>query len=71
METVLVKVCALHSKIARHDEWPTFGGTLGATVASMPDDLDEPLRLLGTYKVAIRVGPEMTPEVTVEVEPKG
>ena len=34
-------------------------------------DLEEPLRQLGTYKVAIRVGPEMTPEVTVEVEPKG
>lgn len=34
-------------------------------------DLDEPLRQLGTYKVAIRVAPEMTPEVTVAVEPKG
>jgi large subunit ribosomal protein L9 len=34
-------------------------------------DLDEPLRQLGTYKVAIRVAPEMTSEVTVAVEPKG
>jgi large subunit ribosomal protein L9 len=34
-------------------------------------DLDEPLRQLGTYKVAIRVYSEMTPEVTIEVEPKG
>lgn len=34
-------------------------------------DLDEPLRQLGTYKVAIRVSSGNTPEVTVEVEPKG
>jgi large subunit ribosomal protein L9 len=34
-------------------------------------DLDEPLKTLGTYKVAIRVYPGMTPEVTVAVEPKG
>jgi large subunit ribosomal protein L9 len=34
-------------------------------------DLEEPLRQLGTYKVAIRVYPELTPEVTIEVEPKG
>jgi large subunit ribosomal protein L9 len=34
-------------------------------------DLEEPLRQLGTYKVAIRVYSEMTPEVTIEVEPKG
>jgi large subunit ribosomal protein L9 len=34
-------------------------------------DLDEPLRQLGTYKVAIRVASEITSEVTVAVEPKG
>jgi large subunit ribosomal protein L9 len=34
-------------------------------------DLDEPLRQLGTYKVAIRVSQGLTPEVTVAVEPKG
>jgi large subunit ribosomal protein L9 len=34
-------------------------------------DLDEPLRQLGTYKVAIRVAPEMVSEVTIAVEPKG
>lgn len=34
-------------------------------------DLDEPLRQLGTYKVAIRVATEMVSEVTVAVEPKG
>ena len=34
-------------------------------------DLEEPLRQLGTYKVAIRVSSEATPEVTIEVEPKG
>ena len=34
-------------------------------------DLDEPLRQLGTYKVAIRVASEIVSEVTVAVEPKG
>ena len=34
-------------------------------------DLAEPLKTLGTYKVAIRVYPGLTPEVTVAVEPKG
>ena len=34
-------------------------------------DLEEPLKMLGTYKVAIKVFPGMTPEVTVAVEPKG
>jgi large subunit ribosomal protein L9 len=34
-------------------------------------DLEEPLRHLGTYKVAIRVAPEMVSEVTIAVEPKG
>ncbi|HYN68653.1 MAG TPA: 50S ribosomal protein L9 [Candidatus Eisenbacteria bacterium] len=34
-------------------------------------ELDEPLKSLGTYKVAIKVSPGLTPEVTVIVEPKG
>jgi len=34
-------------------------------------DLEEPLKTLGTYKVAIKVFTGMTPEVTVIVEPKG
>jgi large subunit ribosomal protein L9 len=34
-------------------------------------DLDEPLKTLGTYKVAIKVFTGMTPEVTIIVEPKG
>jgi large subunit ribosomal protein L9 len=34
-------------------------------------DLEEPLKTLGTYKVAIKVSSGMTPEVTVIVEPKG
>jgi large subunit ribosomal protein L9 len=34
-------------------------------------DLDEPLKSLGTYKVAIKVYAGMTPEVTIVVEPKG
>jgi large subunit ribosomal protein L9 len=34
-------------------------------------ELDEPLKSLGTYKVAIKVFSGMTREVTVVVEPKG
>jgi large subunit ribosomal protein L9 len=34
-------------------------------------DLEEPLKTLGTYKVAIKVYAGMTAEVTVIVEPKG
>jgi ribosomal protein L9 len=34
-------------------------------------DLPEPLKSLGTYKVAVKVFSGMTPEVTVVVEPKG
>ena len=33
--------------------------------------LPEPLKTLGTYKVAIKVFPGLTPEVTIAVEPKG
>ncbi|MGD0862409.1 MAG: 50S ribosomal protein L9 [Candidatus Limnocylindrales bacterium] len=34
-------------------------------------ELPDPLKSLGTYKVAVKVYPGMTPEVTVVVEPKG
>ena len=34
-------------------------------------DLEEPLKSLGTYKVAIKVYGGLSPEVTVVVEPKG
>ena len=34
-------------------------------------DLEEPLKSLGTYKVAVKVFSGMTPEVTIIVEPKG
>ena len=34
-------------------------------------DLDEPLKQLGTYKVAVHVFPGLSPEVTIAVEPKG
>ena len=34
-------------------------------------ELEEPLKSLGTYKVAVKVFTGMTPEVTVVVEPKG
>ncbi|MFM2105400.1 MAG: hypothetical protein RL338_432 [Chloroflexota bacterium] len=34
-------------------------------------DLEEPLKTLGTYKIAVKVYPGLAPEVTVVVEPKG
>ncbi len=46
-------------------------GRRGIAVDRHKVDLDEPLKTLGTYKVAIRVYAGMTPEVTVAVEPKG
>jgi large subunit ribosomal protein L9 len=46
-------------------------GRRGIIVDRHKVDLDEPLKTLGTYKVAIRVFAGMTPEVTIAVEPKG
>ena len=43
----------------------------GITVDRHKVDLDEPLKTLGTYKVAVKLYAGMTPEVTVVVEPKG
>jgi large subunit ribosomal protein L9 len=34
-------------------------------------ELEEPLKTLGTYKVAVKVLAGLTPEVTIVVEPKG
>ena len=46
-------------------------GRRGIVIDRHKIDLDEPLKTLGTYKVAIKVFPGLTPEVTVAVEPKG
>jgi len=46
-------------------------GRRGIDIDRHKIDLDEPLKSLGTYKVAIKVASGMTPEVTVVVEPKG
>jgi large subunit ribosomal protein L9 len=43
----------------------------GITVDRHKIDLEDPLKTLGTYKVAIRVLPGVISEVTVVVEPKG
>ncbi len=43
----------------------------GITVDRHKIDLEDPLKSLGTYKVAIKVFTGMTPEVTIVVEPKG
>ncbi len=46
-------------------------GRRGIVVDRHKVDLDEPLKTLGTYKVAVKVASGLTPEVTVVVEPKG
>ena len=46
-------------------------GRRGIEVDRHKIELDEPLKSLGTYKVAIKVYSGLTPEVTVVVEPKG
>ena len=46
-------------------------GRRGIEVDRHKIELEEPLKSLGTYKVAIKVYQGMTPEVTVVVEPKG
>jgi large subunit ribosomal protein L9 len=46
-------------------------GRRGIVVDRHKIDLDEPLKMLGTYRVAINVFPGLTPEVTIAVEPKG
>jgi len=46
-------------------------GRRGIVVDRHKIDLEEPLKMLGTYKVAIKVYPGLQPEVTVAVEPKG
>jgi large subunit ribosomal protein L9 len=46
-------------------------GRRGIVVDRHKIDLEEPLKTLGTYKVAIKVFPGLTPEVTIAVEPKG
>jgi len=46
-------------------------GRRGIMVDRHKIELDEPLKALGTYKVAVKVFTGMTPEVTVVVEPKG
>jgi len=46
-------------------------GRRGIEVDRHKVDLEEPLKSLGTYKVAVKVYAGMSPEVTVIVEPKG
>ena len=46
-------------------------GRRGIGVDRHKIDLEEPLKSLGTYKVAVKLYSGMTPEVTVVVEPKG
>lgn len=46
-------------------------GRRGIQVDRHKVELSEPLKALGTYKVAVKVYAGLTPEVTVVVEPKG
>ena len=46
-------------------------GRRGIEIDRHKIELDEPLKSLGTYKVAVKVYQGMTSEVTIVVEPKG
>ena len=46
-------------------------GRRGIVVDRHKVDLEEPLKSLGTYKVAVKLYQGLAPEVTVVVEPKG
>ena len=46
-------------------------GRRGIVIDKHKIDLEQPIKSLGTYKVAIKVLSGMTPEVTIIVEPKG
>ena len=46
-------------------------GRRGIVIDRHKVDLEEPLKSLGTYKVAVKVLSGMAPEVTIIVEPKG
>ena len=46
-------------------------GRRGIVVDKHKIDLEQPIKSLGTYKVAIKVYAGMTSEVTIVVEPKG
>ena len=46
-------------------------GRRGIQVDRHKIDLEQPIKALGTYKVAVKVLSGMTPEVTIVVEPKG
>jgi large subunit ribosomal protein L9 len=46
-------------------------GRRGIEIDRHKVDLDEPLKTLGTYKVAVKVYQGLSAEVTVVVEPKG
>ena len=46
-------------------------GRRGIVIDKHKIDLEQPIKSLGTYKVAIKVLAGMTPEVTIVVEPKG
>ena len=46
-------------------------GRRGITVDRHKIDLEQPIKSLGTYKVAVKVYQGLAPEVTIVVEPKG
>ena len=46
-------------------------GRRGIVVDKHKIELEQPIKSLGTYKVAVKVLAGMTPEVTIVVEPKG
>lgn len=60
----------LFGSITSADIARAVGGKIGHPIDKRHVELAEPIRHLGTYKVAIRLGPKSMPSVTVVVEPE-
>lgn len=60
----------LFGSITSADIARAVSGKIGHSIDKRHVELAEPIRHLGTFKVAIRVGPKSSPSVTVIVEPE-
>jgi large subunit ribosomal protein L9 len=60
----------LYGSITAADIADELGRKIGQSIDKRNVELGEPIRHLGTYKVPVRLGPKVTPSVTVVVEPE-
>jgi len=58
----------LYGSITSGDIAEALERELGEEIDKRKIDLPEPIRVLGTYQVAVRLGGDLSPEVTVVVE---